>query len=103
MGNFLNITELPLFRDTCTREPKCPGCGKGTEYMVITGSRGLGKSYIAEIERLKKLTGIINEDVIGCYLCNYHDRKICSRFYNSGCRNLEACKRLELSRGETNV
>lgn len=46
------------------------------------------------VAALKLATGITDEDVIGCFLCNYWDRNVCSRFSNSYCKNLEKCTRL---------
>lgn len=47
------------------------------------------------VKELKASTGITDENVIGCYLCNFNDKYICSRFSESGCRRLEACMRLD--------
>lgn len=63
---------------------------KCNNYTTI-GGRGAGKSFI---EELKRRTGVINEDVIGCYFSNYQDKYICGRFHNSGCRNLYCCNKL---------
>ena len=52
------------------------------------------KSFEDYVAELKAAAGVVNEDVIGCYLCNYGDRYVCGRFSNSSCKHLEMCVRM---------
>ena len=51
-------------------------------------------NFDEEVKQLKKSTGIINEDTIGCFLSNYGDPNICCGFRNSGCKRFMDCKLL---------
>ena len=51
------------------------------------------KEFEEKVEQLKKRTAF-DEDTIGCFLCNFHDRYVCGRFRNSGCTSLVKCQRL---------
>lgn len=46
------------------------------------------------VEWYKNQSGVLDDDVVGCFLSNYCDRNICGRFRNSYCKNLEKCTRL---------
>ena len=61
-------------------------------------SRGGGKTYCLEqfekkVEELKEQT-CYDEDIIGCFLSNYYDRHVCSRFHFN-CKNAVKCNNLE--------
>jgi hypothetical protein len=49
-------------------------------------------SFKYYVDLIKLETGIIDEDVIGCFLSNYKDRNICGRFNNNGCKDLVSCQ-----------
>jgi hypothetical protein len=44
------------------------------------------------MDLLKAETGIIDEDLLGCFLNNFINRDVCSRFNNNGCKNLVHCE-----------
>lgn len=51
MSDFVKVTNMPLFKDTCTKEPKCNGCTKNKkDYKNIQDMldiRNISCSYIA--------------------------------------------------------
>ena len=48
-----------------------------------------------EIKRLEKRTAY-DEDVIGCFLCNYGSSRTCGDFRTSGCKDAAKCHRLQI-------
>lgn len=51
------------------------------------------ENFLMEVENLKKRTPW-EEEVIGCFLCNYGDHRICGSFQSSGCKHTPKCRGL---------
>jgi hypothetical protein len=50
---------------------------------------GLFKCYM---DLIKVETGIIDEELIGCFLNNFCNRSVCGRHNNNGCKKLVHCQ-----------
>ena len=72
-------------QDECERVTKCIG-----EQIAECTHEAI--KYAA---KLKRETGITNDALIGCYMCNYNDQKMCDRFSGKGCKDQELCKCLD--------
>jgi hypothetical protein len=51
-------------------------------------------------EIIKQRTGIIDEEIIGCFVSNYCDINVCGRFNNNGCKKITYCQLFAKALGE---
>lgn len=49
--------------------------------------------FDADFRSIKAMFPDIDDNLIGCYLCNFEDRYICNE-YNGGCKSLSRCQEI---------
>ena len=51
------------------------------------------EKFLEEVKYIQNRS-VHDEEVIGCFLCNYGDHRLCGAFQSSGCKNGSRCKGL---------
>jgi hypothetical protein len=57
------------------------------------------QAFQQRVAELQQRT-IFDEEVIGCFLCNYGDPRICGAFKGPGCKDAARCQSLAKTTGQ---